>query len=112
MDVDASLRGVRDDGDAREALREAREHANSLERAQAALNGEMRRMANEYERVRGELDAVSREKEEVRHRASAAWTEMTAEIETLKAELERARGGKAEGDAGEDAIDELTQKAP
>ena len=36
---------------------------------------------------------------------------MTAEIETLKAELERARGGKAEGDAGEDAIDELKQKA-
>ena len=53
MDVDASLRGVGDYGDAREALREAREHANSLERAQAALNGEMRRMANEYERVRG-----------------------------------------------------------
>lgn len=33
--------------------------------------------------------------------------EMMVEIEVLKAEFERVRGGKAEGDAGEDVIDEF-----
>ena len=78
------------DGDA-EALREAREHANALEKAQAALNGEMRRMAVEHDRLKVALETVSEEKETIRQRASAAWTEMTAEIEGLKGELVKAR---------------------
>ena len=78
------------DGDG-EALREAREHANALEKAQAALNGEMRRMAVEHDRLKAALETVSEEKETIRQRASAAWTEMTAEIEGLKGELVKAR---------------------
>ena len=88
-----------------EALREAREHADGLEKAQAALNGEMRRMAVEHDRLKAALETVSEEKEAIRQRASAAWTEMTAEIEGLKGELAKARE-----DVGADPEESAEQK--
>ena len=97
----------------REQLREALEHGQALERAQAALNGEMRRQANANAELKKAAEAAQGEKEEIRQRAATVWSQMTAQIEELKAELSRARArteGKG-GDVDEEALDELEQKA-
>ena len=96
--------------ESRRGEKEATERAEALERAQASLNGEMRRMANEMAEIKEAYESAVKEKEEMRTKASSIWTEMTAEIETLKQENERIRATEGADEVAEEALKKAEQK--
>ena len=72
----------------RTRAQEAEAAVEALERARDALNRELQRAAAEEANMREAMNNALEEREMIRTRASEAWSEMSAKIEGLNAELE------------------------